>query len=63
MKSIIVAMIAVCALVVGAAPGAAQQTTGNIQGRVVDESNARLMAESRILHRRMVRASRPLSPK
>jgi len=40
MKSIIVAMIAVCALVVGAAPGAAQQTTGNIQGRVVDAQKA-----------------------
>jgi len=40
MKRIIVAMIAICALAVGSTPAAAQQTTGNIQGRIVDAQKA-----------------------
>ena len=36
MKKIIVAMIALCAVALAASPLAAQQTTGNIQGRIVD---------------------------
>ena len=40
MKRIIVAMIAVCAFALVASPSAAQQTTGNIQGRVVDAQKA-----------------------
>jgi outer membrane receptor protein involved in Fe transport len=39
MKRIIVAMIAACAIAVGS-PAAAQQTTGNIQGRVTDAQKA-----------------------
>ena len=34
MKRIIVAMIAICAFALAATPAAAQQTTGNIQGRI-----------------------------
>src|SRR5262249_19657330 len=40
MKRIIVAMIAICALAVAAAPAMAQQTTGNIQGRIIDAQKA-----------------------
>ena len=40
MKRLIVAMIAVCALAVMAAPAMAQQTTGNIQGRIIDAQKA-----------------------
>ena len=40
MKRIIVAMIAVCAIALSGTPAAAQQTTGNIQGRVVDAQKA-----------------------
>lgn len=40
MKRIIVAMIAVCAIALTGPPAAAQQTTGNIQGRVVDAQKA-----------------------
>jgi hypothetical protein len=39
MKRMIVAMIAACAIAVGS-PAAAQQTTGNIQGRVIDAQKA-----------------------
>ena len=39
MKRIIVAMIAACAIAVGS-PAAAQQTTGNIQGQVIDAQKA-----------------------
>jgi outer membrane receptor protein involved in Fe transport len=39
MKRIIVAMIALCAIALGS-PAAAQQTTGNIQGRVIDAQKA-----------------------
>ena len=39
MKKIIVAMIALCAC--AATPAAAQQTTGNIQGRITDDSEGR----------------------
>jgi outer membrane receptor protein involved in Fe transport len=40
MKRIIVAMIAVCAIALTGTPAAAQQTTGNIQGRVLDAQKA-----------------------
>jgi Carboxypeptidase regulatory-like domain/TonB dependent receptor len=40
MKKIIFAMIAVCALVLAATPAAAQQTTGIITGRIVDDQGA-----------------------
>jgi hypothetical protein len=40
MKRLMVAMIAVCVLALAAAPAAAQQTTGNIQGRIVDAQKA-----------------------
>jgi hypothetical protein len=40
MKNFIVAMIALCAFTLAAAPAAAQQTTGNIQGRIVDAQKA-----------------------
>jgi outer membrane receptor protein involved in Fe transport len=40
MKRIIVAMIAVCAIALTGSPAAAQQTTGNIQGRVLDAQKA-----------------------
>jgi outer membrane receptor protein involved in Fe transport len=40
MKRIIVAMVAVCAFALLGAPAAAQQTTGNIQGRIVDAQKA-----------------------
>ena len=40
MKRIIVAMIAVCAFALTATSAAAQQTTGNIQGRIVDAQKA-----------------------
>ena len=40
MKRIIVAMIAVCAFALSATSAAAQQTTGNIQGRIVDAQKA-----------------------
>src|SRR5262245_1977747 len=40
MRRIIVAMIAICALAVAAAPAMAQQTTGNIQGRIIDAQKA-----------------------
>ena len=40
MKRIIVAMIAVCAFALSATPAAAQQTTGNIQGRIIDAQKA-----------------------
>ena len=40
MKKLIVAVLATCALVLGTTPGSAQQTTGNIQGRVVDAQKA-----------------------
>jgi outer membrane receptor protein involved in Fe transport len=40
MKRIIVALIAVCAIALTGAPAAAQQTTGNIQGRVLDAQKA-----------------------
>src|SRR5213595_3691350 len=36
MKRMIVAAIAICAFVLVGSPAAAQQTTGNIQGRIVD---------------------------
>src|SRR3954471_5469719 len=39
MKRIIVAMIAICALTLSA-PAMAQQTTGNIQGRITDAQKA-----------------------
>ena len=38
MKKIIIAMIALC--VCAAVPALAQQTTGNIQGRIVDAQGA-----------------------
>src|SRR6188472_1880379 len=40
MKRMIVAMIAICAFALTATSAAAQQTTGNIQGRVVDAQKA-----------------------
>jgi outer membrane receptor protein involved in Fe transport len=40
MKRMIVAVIAVCAFALVGTPAAAQQTTGNIQGRVVDAQKA-----------------------
>jgi len=40
MKRIIVAMIAICAFAVMAAPAMAQQTTGSIQGRIIDAQKA-----------------------
>ncbi len=40
MKRIIVAMIAVCALALASQPASAQQTTGGIQGRIVDAQRA-----------------------
>src|SRR6185295_18415922 len=40
MKRIIVAMIAVCAFALSATSAGAQQTTGNIQGRIVDAQKA-----------------------
>ena len=40
MKKIIVAMIALCAFTLAAASATAQQTTGNIQGRIVDAQKA-----------------------
>src|SRR5262249_35246173 len=40
MRRIIVAIIAICALAVAAAPAMAQQTTGNIQGRIIDAQKA-----------------------
>ncbi len=40
MKRIIVAMIAVCAFAFAGSPAAAQQTTGGIQGRIIDAQKA-----------------------
>ena len=40
MKRIIVAMIAICAFALTATSAAAQQTTGNIQGRITDAQKA-----------------------
>ena len=40
MKRMIVAMIATCAFALTGAPAAAQQTTGNIQGRILDAQKA-----------------------
>ena len=40
MKKIIVAMIALTAIALAGSPAAAQQTTGNIQGRIVDAQKA-----------------------
>ena len=40
MKRMMAALIAVCALALSAGPVAAQQTTGNIQGRIVDAQKA-----------------------
>ena len=40
MKKLIVAVLATCALVLGTTPATAQQTTGNITGRVVDSQKA-----------------------
>lgn len=40
MKKIIVAMIALCAFTLAGIPAAAQQTTGNIQGRITDAQKA-----------------------
>jgi Carboxypeptidase regulatory-like domain/TonB dependent receptor-like, beta-barrel len=40
MKRIIVALIAVCAIALAGSPAAAQQTTGAIQGRVIDAQKA-----------------------
>src|SRR5436190_11053740 len=40
MKRMIVAMIAICAFALTATSAAAQQTTGNIQGRIVDAQKA-----------------------
>ena len=40
MKRMIVAMVAVCAFALTGAPAMAQQTTGNIQGRIVDAQKA-----------------------
>jgi hypothetical protein len=40
MKRLIVAMVAACAFVLGTMPAMAQQTTGNIQGRIVDAQKA-----------------------
>ena len=40
MKRIMVALIAVCAMALAGSPAAAQQTTGNIQGRVIDAQKA-----------------------
>src|SRR5829696_3555640 len=40
MRRMIVAMIAVCTFALAATSAAAQQTTGNIQGRVIDAQKA-----------------------
>jgi hypothetical protein len=40
MKKMIVAAIAVCAIALAGTPAAAQQTTGNIQGRIIDAQKA-----------------------
>ena len=40
MKRIITALIAACAIALAGSPAAAQQTTGNIQGRIVDAQKA-----------------------
>ena len=40
MKRLMLAMLAVCVLALGAAPAMAQQTTGNIEGRIVDAQKA-----------------------
>ena len=40
MKRIMAALIAICAIVLASLPAAAQQTTGNIQGRIVDAQKA-----------------------
>src|SRR5881392_2881874 len=40
MKRIMAALIAVCAIALAGSPAAAQQTTGNIQGRVTDAQKA-----------------------
>src|SRR5262245_61624412 len=40
MKRIMVALIAVCAIALAGSPAAAQQTTGNIQGRITDAQKA-----------------------
>src|SRR5829696_7737113 len=40
MRRMIVAMIAVCTFALAATSAAAQQTTGNIQGRIVDAQKA-----------------------
>jgi hypothetical protein len=40
MKRLIVAVIAACALVMGTTTAMAQQTTGNIQGRIIDAQKA-----------------------
>ncbi len=40
MRKIILAMIVLCALAAASAPGYAQQTTGNISGRVLDAQSA-----------------------
>src|SRR5205809_2237075 len=40
MKRMMAALIAVCAIALAGSPAAAQQTTGNIQGRIVDAQKA-----------------------
>ena len=40
MRKLIAAMIALCAFTLVGTPAAAQQTTGNIQGRIVDDQKA-----------------------
>ena len=40
MKTIMAALIAVCAIALSGSPAVAQQTTGNIQGRVTDAQKA-----------------------
>src|SRR5215510_1152499 len=40
MKRIMVALVAACAISLAGSPAAAQQTTGNIQGRIVDAQKA-----------------------
>ena len=40
MKRMIVAVLALCAFVLTATPASAQQTTGNIQGRIIDAQKA-----------------------
>ena len=63
MKRIIVAMIAVCAIALTGTPAAAQQTTGNIQGRVLDAQGAAIPGVTVTAKSRPRRASRePTSP-